>query len=68
VELFLTVLFIAAGISLPVAAYYNKMGQIGFGSESALERQRRLSRGRAFIAGPLIFVIGIVMLVNHLSE
>jgi hypothetical protein len=63
-ELFLGVVLIAAGVLLPVLAYYDKVGQFGFGSEAALRRRRLLTRGKAILFGPLFVVVGIVMLVN----
>jgi hypothetical protein len=64
VELFLGVVLIAAGVLLPVLAYHDKVGQFGFGTEAAMRRRRLLTRGRAFLFGPVFIVVGIVMLVN----
>jgi hypothetical protein len=64
VELFLGVVFIAAGVLLPVLAYYDKVGQFGFGTEAAMRRRRLLTRGKAFLFGPVFVVDGILLLVN----
>jgi hypothetical protein len=64
VDLWLGVVFIAAGVLLPVLAYHDKVGQFGFGSEAALRRRRLLTRGKAFLFGPVFVVVGIIVLVN----
>jgi hypothetical protein len=63
-KLFLGVVFIAVGVLLPVLAYYDKVGQFGFGTEAAMQRRRLLTRGKAFVFGPVFVVVGIIRLVN----
>ena len=66
-KIFWGVLFVTAGVLTLLAAYYDKLGLVGWGSEAALKRKRLLTRGRLFVAGPLLIVVGVVVLLDPLA-
>ena len=67
-ELLLGIVFIVAGVLLPVAAYNDKVGQVGLGSEPALQRSRTLTRGKTYVFGPLLVLIGVVMMLKRFGS
>jgi len=62
------VVLLVAGLLLPLAAYKNKVGQLGFGTPEAMARRRALVRVQMLAASPVLILIGIVVLSTGLRD